>query len=187
MVWPVRGSPGCRYVYNPTWLHRLPVLAVGNSGPPAARWRGPGARASPLLPLGPDSIVEERPQEALEVVREPGQLPGGDQVRGGGGGGSLRLARTGSSPLNSSCFEIFPTIFHSTPSNSVLRELLNPGGCLGTPPAPPPPPAPAGCSPSFWLPRNPQFCDLSEPVIEGPDVFVTLRVTGDVTLDSGSQ
>ena len=81
----------------------------------------------------------------------------------------------------------FQWFFHSTPSNSVLRELLNPGGCLGTPPAPPPPPAPAGCSPLVWLPRNPQFCDLSQRVIHWADVFITLRVTGDVTLDSGSQ
>ena len=78
----------------------------------------------------------------------------------------------------------FQRFFHSTPSTSVLRELPNPGGCLGTPPAPPAPPAPAGRPPSFWLPRNPQFRDLSQRGIEGPDVFTTLRVTGDVTLNS---
>ena len=36
----------------------------------------------------------------------------------------------------------------------------------------------------FWLPRNPQFRDLSQRGIQGPDVFTTLRVTGDVTLNS---
>ena len=69
----------------------------------------------------------------------------------------------------------------------MLRELLDPGGCLGTPPAPPAPPAPARRPPAFWLPRNPQFRDLSQRVIEGADVSVTIHVTGDVTLDSGSQ
>ena len=81
----------------------------------------------------------------------------------------------------------FQRFFYSTPSNSVLRELLNPGDCLGTPPASPAPPPPAGRSPSFWLPRNPQFRDLSQRGIHCPDVSVTLHVTGDVTLDSGSQ
>ena len=81
----------------------------------------------------------------------------------------------------------FQRFFHSTPSNSVLRELLNPGGCLGTPSASPLPPPLAGRSPAFWLPRNSQFRDLSQRGIECPDVSVMLHVTGDVTLDSGSQ
>ena len=78
----------------------------------------------------------------------------------------------------------FQRFFHSTPSNSVLRELQNPEGCLGTPSVPPAPPAPARRPPAFWLPRNPQFRDLSQRGIECPDVSVTLRVTGDVTLNS---
>ena len=70
----------------------------------------------------------------------------------------------------SSCFFWIPLVLgffqwisHSTPDNSVLRELLSPGGCLGTPSASPAPPAPAGCSPSLWLPRNSQFRDLPKP------------------------
>ena len=69
--------------------------------------------------------------------------------------------------------------FLSTPSNSVLRELLNPGGCLGTPSASPP-----DRSPSFWLPRNSQFIDLSEPGMVDPDGFPNTPVTDGVVFST---
>ena len=79
----------------------------------------------------------------------------------------------------------FQWISHSTPSNSVLRQLLQSGVCLGTPSVLSPSPQRSLRPVSFWLTRNSQFRDLSKPVIRCPGAVTTLPVTGDVTLDNG--